>query len=204
MRDGHAPVMTQVYLGLGSNVQRGVNVCTGLNALARLLQDIECSPVFLSEAVGPSSSLFFNMVVGGKTSLEPERLQENLKRIESSCGRDRDTPDQITLDIDILLYGNLCARFERFQIPRAEILENAFVLWPLSIIASDLLHPILQEPYSELWKRLDLQQRLWPVPFEWRGQNLTGRNLTRALSPNLSRNLPGTPLFLNPHMSLSL
>ena len=41
------------------------------------------------------------------------------------------------LDIDVLLYGELVGNFDGLVLPRAEILKNAFVLWPLSLMAPE-------------------------------------------------------------------
>jgi 2-amino-4-hydroxy-6-hydroxymethyldihydropteridine diphosphokinase len=37
------------------------------------------------------------------------------------------------------------------QIPRHEILVNAFVLQPLQDLAPDVLHPVVKKSYRELW-----------------------------------------------------
>ncbi|MCY1183888.1 hypothetical protein D9M73_245410 [compost metagenome] len=57
--------------------------------------------------------------------------------------------------------------------PRAEILRNAFVLWPLALIAPELMHPGAGKTMGQLWVEAQIEQVLAPVPFEWRGQQLT-------------------------------
>ena len=61
--------LTEVYLGLGSNVEREKHLCAGLDALADFLQDMKCSAVFESQPVGIKSGPFFNLVVSAKTDL---------------------------------------------------------------------------------------------------------------------------------------
>ncbi|MBJ7547949.1 2-amino-4-hydroxy-6-hydroxymethyldihydropteridine diphosphokinase, partial [Pseudomonas sp. OA3] len=61
--------LTRVFLGLGSNVEREAHLTAGLDALAGLLSDMRCSPVFESHAVGIKSGNFFNLVVVGETEL---------------------------------------------------------------------------------------------------------------------------------------
>lgn len=45
------------------------------------------------------------------------------------------------LDIDVLFYGDPVGDFDGLVLPRAEVLKNAFVLWPLSELAPNLEHP---------------------------------------------------------------
>ncbi|NES11945.1 2-amino-4-hydroxy-6-hydroxymethyldihydropteridine pyrophosphokinase, partial [Pseudomonas laurentiana] len=50
---------------------------------------------------------------------------------------------------------------------------NAFVLWPLSLIAPDLVHVGVGKTMAQLWAEAQIEQVLAPVPFQWRGQQLT-------------------------------
>jgi 2-amino-4-hydroxy-6-hydroxymethyldihydropteridine diphosphokinase len=62
-------------------------------------------------------------------------------------------------------------------LPRAEILKNAFVLWPLSLIAPDRVHPGVGKSFATLWREAQIDQVLAPVAFEWRGEQLTPSDL---------------------------
>jgi 2-amino-4-hydroxy-6-hydroxymethyldihydropteridine diphosphokinase len=62
-------------------------------------------------------------------------------------------------------------------LPRAEILKNAFVLWPLSLIAPDRTHPGVGKSFATLWEEAKIDQVLAPVAFEWRGEQLTPPSL---------------------------
>ncbi|MGD8408380.1 MAG: 2-amino-4-hydroxy-6-hydroxymethyldihydropteridine diphosphokinase, partial [Thiohalophilus sp.] len=54
------------------------------------------------------------------------------------------------------------------DIPRQEILHNAFVLQPLAEIAPQLKHPQTEQTMTELWQQFDKQsQSLWPIAFNW-------------------------------------
>ncbi|PWB31310.1 2-amino-4-hydroxy-6-hydroxymethyldihydropteridine diphosphokinase [Pseudomonas sp. SDI] len=165
--------LTRVYLGLGSNIEREQHLTAGLDALAGLLQDMRCSAVFESQAVGIKSGPFFNLVVTGLTALPLIELDRRLKFIEADNGRYAPERKGLPLDIDVLLYGDLHGNFDGLVLPRAEILKNAFVLWPLSLIAPTLLHPGVNKTMAQLWRDAQIEQVLAPVPFEWRGQQLT-------------------------------
>lgn len=172
--------LTPVLLGLGSNVEREAHLCAGLDALVDLLGEMRCSPVFESQAVGIKSGPFFNLVVAGYSELPLAELDRRLKLIEADNGRYAPERKGLPLDIDVLLYGDLVGNFGGLTLPRAEILKNAFVLWPLALLVPDVLHPLQQRSFAELWQTAQIAQQLWPVAFSWRDQPLTPAPLLQA------------------------
>jgi 2-amino-4-hydroxy-6-hydroxymethyldihydropteridine diphosphokinase len=169
--------LTRVYLGLGSNVQRERHLLAGLESLADVLEEMRCSPVFESHAVGIRSDNFYNLVVTGLTRLPLVELDRRLKFIEADNGRYAADRVGLPLDIDVLLYGRLSGQHDGLQLPRAEILRNAFVLWPLSLLAPEEVHPGCNLRIDQLWRESKIDQQLWPVAFQWRGQALTPATL---------------------------
>jgi len=165
--------LTQVYLGLGSNIEREFHLRAGLDALASFLTDLRCSAVFESQPVGIKSGPFFNLVVSAHTDLPLMELDRRLKFIEDDNGRYAPDRKGLPLDIDVLLYGDLVGNFDGLILPRAEILKNAFVLWPLSLMAPERVHPEVGKTLAELWRDAQIDQVLAPVGFEWKGQQLT-------------------------------
>lgn len=165
--------LTRVYLGLGSNVERERHLTAGLDALAGFLQELQCSPVFESQAVGIKSGPFFNLVVTGLTDLPLIELDRRLKFIEADNGRYAPERKGLPLDIDVLMYGDLYGNFDGLILPRAEILKNAFVLWPLSLIAPTLMHPGAGKGMAQLWAEARIDQVLAPVSFLWHDRQLT-------------------------------
>lgn len=165
--------LTEVYLGLGSNIERERHLCAGLDALAVFLEGMTCSAVFESQPVGIKSGPFFNLVVAAKTHLPLIELSRRLKLIEADNGRYAPDRKGLPLDIDVLFYGDLVGDFEFQTLPRAEILKNAFVLWPLSLMAPDKVHPGVGKTLAQMWAEAQIDQVLAPVAFEWRGEQLT-------------------------------
>jgi 2-amino-4-hydroxy-6-hydroxymethyldihydropteridine diphosphokinase len=175
--------VTQVFLGLGSNIERETHLCAGLEALTELLGPLQCSPVFESLPVGIKSGQFFNLVVSAYTDLPLAELDRRLKCIEADNGRYAPGRKGLPLDIDVLLYGQQVGNFDGLILPREEILKNAFVLWPLALHAPQMLHPLAQRSFAELWQKAQIAQQLWPVSFIWRTQQLTPPALLQAFAP---------------------
>jgi 2-amino-4-hydroxy-6-hydroxymethyldihydropteridine diphosphokinase len=167
--------VTQVYLGLGSSINRQVNLRSGLDALAAEYGSLTLSSVYESEAVGFEGALFFNLVVGIQTQASVKQLSTRLKAIEDDNGRVRSGSrfSPRTLDIDILIYGAEVGEVDGVILPRPEITENAYVLWPLAEIAGSEVHPVLGVPYQQLWDDMPKVQAIRPIGFEWQGRNLT-------------------------------
>ncbi|MBU3057209.1 2-amino-4-hydroxy-6-hydroxymethyldihydropteridine diphosphokinase [Pseudomonas indica] len=174
--------LTQVVLGLGSNIEREAHLAAGLDALAAFLTDLRCSPVFESQAVGIKSGPFINLVVSAYTDLPLGELDRRLKFIEADNGRYAPDRKGLPLDIDVLLYDDLVGNFDGLVLPRAEVLKNAFVLWPLALLMPEAVHPGVGKTFAELWREASIDQRLWPVSFVWRGRELTPEALLQTTS----------------------
>lgn len=172
--------LTPILLGLGSNTDRESHLRAGLDALSALVTDMRCSPVFESHAVGIKSGPFLNLVVSANTELPLSELDRRLKCIEADNGRYAPGRKGLPLDIDVLLFGQLVGNFDGLILPRAEILKNAFVLRPLSLLVPHRLHPGVQRSFAQLWREARIEQQLWPVAFQWRGQQLTPAELLTA------------------------
>lgn len=165
--------MIRILLGVGSNIERERYITAGLDALAALLGDLELSSVYDGAAVGFEGQPFLNLVVAADTDLPLAELASRLRLIETEHGRLPGTagsgPRQ--LDIDILTYGDLVGNFDGLELPRGEILHNAFVLCPLAELAPGERHPLSGASYAELWRAYDRSsQRLARVAFSWRGR----------------------------------
>lgn len=165
----------QVYISIGSNVDRERYVSAALDALDHWFDDIEISPVYESESVGFDGSPFLNLVVGIQTELSVGELSRRFKQLEADNGRRRDAPkfSARTLDLDILTYGCEIGRVDGVELPRGEIMKNAFVLWPLADIAPNEPHPVCGKSYSELWQAYNTGQKLWPINFSWQGRQIS-------------------------------
>lgn len=161
--------MPEVFVGIGSNIEREDNIHSGLAALNQVFGELELSPVYCSEAVGFSGDAFLNLVVRFNTLVSVAELSLLLRAIETAHGRQEIMPkfSSRTLDLDILLYGDASGEIDGVILPREEVVYNAFVLRPLAELAPDYLHPQLGKSFSQLWQELSArtEQRLERVSF---------------------------------------
>ena len=161
--------MAQVFIGVGSNIDRDDNIRSGIRTLREQFTNVVVSTVYETSAVGFEGDNFYNMVVGMQTDLTPRELQEKLHHIENQFGRKRGGPRYVsrTLDLDLLLYDDLVCDEDGLQIPREDVTRFAFVLLPLSELAGELKHPVSAERYADLWIAFEQSdQQLWPIELE--------------------------------------
>lgn len=142
--------MLTAYIGMGANLasQAGPPEATLAAAADRLgsLGRILCrSSLYSTAPVGLADQpRFINAVVALATGLAPRTLLLRLLAIERDFGRDRvsSLPNgPRTLDLDILLLGDLCIHEAGLEIPHARLAEREFVLIPLAEIAPQAIDP---------------------------------------------------------------
>jgi 2-amino-4-hydroxy-6-hydroxymethyldihydropteridine diphosphokinase len=168
--------MVWVALSLGSNERPRENLGTCLDMLLLQFHDLALSSVFESEAVDQPGQQYLNMAVGFETTLPLADLVAQLKRIEDRHGRRRgpDAGGRVSLDIDLMLYGDQTGPAGSAELPHPDIARRAYMLWPLSQIAGTRQHPALGRSYRSLWQEFDRStQAIRPVPFDWHGRTLT-------------------------------
>jgi 2-amino-4-hydroxy-6-hydroxymethyldihydropteridine diphosphokinase len=161
---GATTMPARVFLGLGSNL--GARETTLQQAREELqsggFRELLRSSLYLTEPVGgPPQDWYLNQVIAGETSLSPERLLEACQAVERAHGRERGERNAPrTLDIDILLFGDLVRDDQELQLPHPRLHERRFVLVPLSEIAPDVVHPRLGVSARELLARCPDRSRV--------------------------------------------
>ncbi|MGQ8364906.1 2-amino-4-hydroxy-6-hydroxymethyldihydropteridine diphosphokinase [Glaciecola sp. 1036] len=159
----------KIFISVGSNVNKAENTRKGIAMLSQHFDGIQCSPVYESEAVGFTGESFFNLVVLAYTDLNIAQVVTRLKKIESMCGRTRNSAkfSDRTLDLDLLTFDDVICQ-SPVVLPREEILYNAFVLKPLADLAPDVHHPLANQSYKMLWSKFnDAKQKLWQIDVSW-------------------------------------
>ena len=169
--------MTRVLLSLGSNLHPVDNLGYALDSLLLQFNDLALSPVFESEALGNTGSpAYLNMVAAVDTELPLAGLITMLKDLEARFGRQRETDNEqgVPLDIDILTFGNVTGRSCGISLPRPELTQAAYVLWPVAVLAPKDRHPVLKQSYVQLWEAFDKSsQRIRPVDFVWHERQIS-------------------------------
>ena len=158
--------MSLLILSLGSNVNAIANIGYAIESLRQEFGDLALSTVYESEAVGFSGDNFLNLAASVDCDVPLKEIVAYLKELENSLGRDRSQPkfSDRTIDIDILIYGRETGEDCGLSLPRAEILENAFVLKPLSELHPDMHLPDSDRTYLKVWKQfVQDSQRIWPT-----------------------------------------
>jgi 2-amino-4-hydroxy-6-hydroxymethyldihydropteridine diphosphokinase len=141
------------YIALGSNLDDPKwQIQTALNEINQLPNTFLCkhSSLYQSKPLGPQDQEdFINACAKIQTLLSPENLLFELQKMEQKHHRVRDRRwGPRTLDLDILLYGDLALNTKDLTIPHPEIANRAFVLYPLIEIEPD--NPVFQALIREL------------------------------------------------------
>lgn len=105
---------------------------------------------------GPSGQeKYLNAAAELRTDLSPDDLLHLLLDIETQLGRVRREPwGPRTLDLDLVLYGNVVREGPALTLPHPRMHERRFVLDPLVEIAPDAVHPRLGLTVRQLHDRL--------------------------------------------------
>ena len=144
--------MISAYIGVGSNIEPREHIRLAIDLLCQRFGALDVSPLYTCPAVGFSGPDFINLVVGFDTQLELSAVLDALHDIEAQCGRVRgQSTSSRTMDLDLLLFGDLVISQGKLKLPRDDILQYAFVLKPLADIAGDARHPQDGRSYKELW-----------------------------------------------------
>lgn len=139
--------MANAYVGLGSNLgDKTGNIRQALDMLdsADGVSILAVSSLYETEPEGyENQDWFVNAAAQMETDLPPRKLLELFKEIEQSIGREKSVrwgPRKI--DLDLLLYDQLCFESRDLIVPHPRMHQRAFVLVPLAEIAADALHPV--------------------------------------------------------------
>lgn len=146
--------MAKAYLSLGSNLEPERHLREAIRALRARFGEVVVSPVYRTRAVGFDGPDFLNAAALIDSDLDPYALDRWLHDLEDAHGRDRSGPrfGDRTLDIDLVLYGDLQLQGPgHLRIPRPE-LKHAFVLRPLTDIAPDAVVPGTGRTLAALWR----------------------------------------------------
>ena len=174
--------MRTAYIGMGGNLASWAGtpeatLAAAVVRLERLGRVARRSSLYSTKPVGfAEQPRFVNAVVALEAELEPRALLEGLLAIEQEFGRDRTAGianGPRTLDLDILLLGNMRICEPGLEIPHPRLDKRAFVLVPLSEIApgdldagggktvSQLLHSLYPDSESATDAVVQVESGCW-------------------------------------------
>lgn len=145
--------MAEALIALGSNLgDREAHLRFAVEKLAALGKVRAVSSFHDTAPVGyADQGRFLNAAAALETELEPQALMRELLRIEAERGRERRIRNgPRTLDLDLLMYGDLVMDVPGLTLPHPRLHERLFVLAPLAEIAPESVHPRLKRSVRKL------------------------------------------------------
>jgi 2-amino-4-hydroxy-6-hydroxymethyldihydropteridine diphosphokinase len=147
-----------VYLSLGSNLgDRMGNLREAMRRLAELGTVLACSSFYETEPVDVTEEQpwYMNCVVAMATQLAAGDFLKGMLAIEQAMGRQRThAKSPRTIDIDIVLFGDLRIEDTELTIPHPGMRQRRFVLEPLAEVAPGVVDPVSGKTAREMLAEL--------------------------------------------------
>jgi 2-amino-4-hydroxy-6-hydroxymethyldihydropteridine diphosphokinase len=143
---------------MGSNIDPERNLREAVRQLSTAVRVLDLSTVHQTDPIGrPEQPSYYNCVAAIETPLSPQELRLTvLQPIENRLGRVRslDPYDARTIDLDLILYGELVLHETGFDLPDPDILVRPFLASGLHELAPDLVLPGSSLPIATVADRL--------------------------------------------------
>ena len=169
--------MNNVYLILGSNIDKEQNLPTAVAHLCELVEVVAVSSIYETIPVGlRDQANFWNTAVHLQTQLSPTELKKEVlavieQKLERVRQADKNAPR--TIDLDIVLFNDEILDYDggdgRFRhIPDPDLLKFAHVAVPIAELAPEMIHPETAESFSTIADRLVQSNHTRVSPFIWK------------------------------------
>ncbi|MDB5142562.1 MAG: folK [Mucilaginibacter sp.] len=150
--------MVDVFLLLGSNL--GDRQAYLQQAMEHIEADVapilKRSSIYETQSWGKTDAPnYLNQVIQLNTELPAQIILQKILHVENVLGRKREEKwGSRIIDIDILFYGTDIIEGLGLNVPHPELHHRMFTLAPLSEIAPDLIHPVLNKSIFDLKNEL--------------------------------------------------
>ena len=120
------PGHVRVFVAAGRNVEPEKNLARACAEIAHTWPDAHFSRAYRNVAVGFEGPDFINLVIGFSAAQPLHSVIEKLRGIETNCGRPRYAPKWAsrTMDLDVLLFGDLVEKTTEYTLPRPDLLKR--------------------------------------------------------------------------------
>lgn len=152
------PEVITTYVGLGSNLgDRAGNLLLAVRGLMEASFNVcKLSAIYETAPHGVDAAdnhaKYLNMVAEIRvSSVSPSQMLARMLRIEYLLGRrDKNQNKPRTVDLDLLLFGDVKYNTEFLTVPHPRMHERRFVLVPLNELAPNAVHPIFNKEVRQL------------------------------------------------------
>ena len=148
--------MNKAYLLIGGNLgDREKNLIAAKKLIGQLCGSVIASSSLYETAAWGNTDQpsFLNQALELYTSFNARQLIRLILKIEKQMGRVRkEKYGPRIIDIDIMLFNNEKHNYQLLRLPHPEMQNRRFALLPLSEIAPDIIHPVLNKTIIELLK----------------------------------------------------
>lgn len=163
--------MPKVYLSIGTNLgDRQANLQTAVDKLTELYPVLGVSSIYETQPVGAVvQDDFYNIALAleAPESLKPEALLSQTQQIEKDMKRVKTIHwGPRTIDLDILLFGEVSLVSQALTIPHAEMANRRFVLQPLLEVAERISDVAVIEQTQALLDKTADQNWVQPTPYD--------------------------------------
>ena len=155
MESNQNKAFVTTYWNLGSNIDPEQHIEFAVRKFQQEFNDIETSKLYQSTAVGFQGNDFLNLALAVKTNRPLQDLLEYADNLEQAAGRvrvSRGSFDSRTLDVDLLMYGDLKGKHCGKRWPAQDIEKEAHVLKPMVDIAATVRHPVSGRRFQSIWR----------------------------------------------------
>ncbi|MCH2224127.1 MAG: 2-amino-4-hydroxy-6-hydroxymethyldihydropteridine diphosphokinase [Crocinitomicaceae bacterium] len=145
-----------IYLSLGSNLGNRLDyINTAIDCIKKVIGPIiSTSSMFETPPVGfEADTSFINCVISVETYHSPQKVLQLNQEIERNLGRKKKNIygyESRIIDIDIILFGDLCIEYPELSIPHKEYVNRKFVLVPLQQLIPNHVDPNTHLTISQL------------------------------------------------------